>query len=126
MAEFGSGLCRLTEYKKAFDERLRAGGISDAEILTLYLRLEKRDVAYRLQPVQVKVRAQNAAVLAIDVFLVDEDLKPIQNKMSSGIMVDGVWNTPGDDGSFYCPDANNRPVRSYDGVFRDYDDGVDM
>lgn len=120
-----SGLCELAEYWQVFHERLQADDLTDAEILTLYLRLEKVEMAVKL-PVQVKVKGRHVAGLAVDICLMDEDLKALHDTTCSGIMTDGVWDAPDKKDGFFCPDQHDRPVYAYNGVFMQYDDGIDM
>lgn len=117
--------CELAEYRKVFDKRLKDGSLDEAAILTLYLRLENMQQCFK-SPVQFEVKGRSAAKLAVDISLLDEDLRVRPNELRSGIMIDGVWNVPDKRSGLFLTDERGRQVPAYDGVFAEYDDGLDM
>lgn len=117
--------CELAEYRRVFDKRLKDGSLDEAAILTLYLRLEEMQKGIK-SPVQFEVKGRSAAGLAVDIYLLDEDLRVKPNELRSGIMFDGVWNAQNKRGGFCWTNERGRQIPAYDGVFAEYDDGLDM
>lgn len=67
-----AGLCEFPEYQKAFNERLKAGQLTDGEILMLYLRLERMGMAIKT-PAQTITFGHNMGKLVVGILLlVDE------------------------------------------------------
>lgn len=120
------GKCEFAEYQRAFQERLVAGQLTDGEILTLYLRLDKRFDALKT-PSQVRTVGQDLSSLAVEVTVLDEDLKPLRDvRPCPGYMVDGVWNASNDSDGFYLTAAHGARIPTNNGVFRPYDDGLNL
>lgn len=103
-----------------------AGQLTDGEILMLYLRLGKQLDAMKI-PAQVRTVGQDLSSLAIEVAMVDEDLRLVRGmRPCKGYMVDGVWNASNDHDRFYCLKPNGADIPMVDGVFRPYDDGLNL
>lgn len=120
------GECEYAEYAMAYTERLLAGQLSEGEILTLYLRIEHRNEAYKA-PVQIRSLGRDLGALGLDVSILDEDLKPIRGfDNRTGIIMDGVWNETSPTNRLTYSDGNGGSTPMTDGVFRPYDDGLDL
>ncbi len=118
--------CDFEEYTAAFAQRLKEGYLTDNEILMLYLRLERRQEAIKL-PVQVSLSGNKLGGLAVDVTIVNDDLKRMQGaKPCPGILIDGIWGYTDDTNTFIATDISGRKHTTCDGAFRQYDDGLDM
>lgn len=120
----GLGFCDFARYKQAYCERLKTHQLSDGEILSIYLRLKQQEEAIT-NPVQVKFHntSDKLGSLALIISILDEDLKHT-GITNAGYMVDGVWNSKKPFG--LITDPNGKPTELVNGVFRPYDDGVDM
>ncbi len=121
------GLCEFAEYERAFVDRLKEGQLTSGEILACYLRLAKRrEALMAVVEVQVNPRRELGA-LSVSIALLDDDLKPIQpgEPPCEGSFVDGIWNSTGP--ITICASINRHTsIPTHDGVFRPYEDGIDM
>lgn len=104
----------------------RAGQLTDGEILMLYLRLERKSMAIKT-PVQTTTVEAAMAGLVLDVSLLNEDLKALNNlPPARGVMLEGVWNVFDTEYSICFSDETGHVIPGVDGVFEKYDDGIDM
>lgn len=121
-----AGLCDITEYQQAYNERLKAGQLTDGQILMVYLRLERMGMAIK-SPVQTTTIEHTMGGLVLDVLVLNEDLKaPKGMTPARGALVDGVWNSFDPKECLGYVNEQGKEVASRDGVFGQYDDGLDM
>ncbi|NCU38782.1 hypothetical protein EOL96_07075 [Candidatus Saccharibacteria bacterium] len=121
------GFCSYAEYKQALDNNLKAGDLTDNEIVTIYLRVRDSFNAVK-SPIQVKTDVpQNLGNLSVAVVLLDKELKPIQQGQSfMGNMNErGIWNPATIDDCIFVTNGRTK-LPTDNGVFKAYDDGVDL
>lgn len=120
-------ICDFSEYEQAKQSRKLVEQLNNDEILMLYMRLIKGHQALKA-PVQVKKSLPQAmGDKSLTILLLNEDLQPAPGTTPSlGIMPDGIWNAIKADDRFATVTARGELVPVCDGVFTDYDDGLDM
>ena len=120
-------ICDLSEYEQAKQNRMLFEQLDNDEILMLYMRLIKGHQALKA-PVQVKKSLPHAiGDTGLTILLLNEDLHPAPGTTPSlGTMPDGIWNAIKADDRFATVTAQGELVPVCDGVFTDYDDGLDM
>ena len=126
MASFEqASLCSKAEYEQALIERMLYGQLQNGEIAMLFLRLQNREDALKT-PIQLrKPPSSRLGDFALDITLLDGDLKPINKTPITGAMPDGIWNSDDPDRAIIYRSPYAR-YQCSDGVLRPYDDGIDM
>ena len=119
------GLCNQAEYQRTFNERLKEGDITDAQILMLFLRLKQHAEALKI-PVIARSIPHHIGQFTVEVTAIDEDLQPLRDwTPAEGELANGIWNVNDPANRIYYAEDTHK-IPCYDGIFAAYDDGIGM